>query len=62
MAVALAVGGSVGEGLFYIMALWFQGVAYPLGLNYNSPLCNIAWGVVVRWVSALVFCAWEVSG
>ena len=42
--------------------LMMQGVAYPKGLQHNGLLCNIALGVVERGVSALVFCAWEVSG
>ena len=41
------MGGRFGEGLFYIMSLWFQGEAYPKGLNHNGLLCINSFGVAL---------------
>ena len=54
-AVALASGWARWEGAILHNMLMMRGAAYPKGLQHNGLLCNIAWGVVVRWVSALVF-------
>lgn len=48
-------GGSVGEGIFYIISLWFRCGWCSAILNHNGLLCNIAWG----WFWA--FERWEVA-
>ena len=48
-------GGSVGEGIFYIISLWFRYGWCSAILNHNGLLCNIALG----WFWA--FERWEVA-
>lgn len=56
-------GGCVGEGLFYIISLWFRCGWCSAILNHNGLLCNIAWGVVLGFRALEVaYCSCGVYG
>jgi len=52
------MGGRLGEGLFYIMGLWFRGEAYPKGLNHNGLLCINSFGVALGLEGNSCFLVW----